>query len=301
MTTIPVHAPVMPSEVVSLLAPRPDGLYVDCTLGLGGHTALLLEAGAGKVIGLDRDPAALAHARERLSTFAARVEFVHADYRSLPDVLAARQIQGIDGALADLGVSSMQLDDASRGFSFKQDGPLDMRMNTAAGETLAERLAAVDEGTLADVIYQYGEERHARRIARAIVAARGQKAFERTGELASVVRRAAGGGTWQRIDPATRTFQALRIWINGELDGLDTFLRSTVAALNTGGRVVVIAFHSLEDRIVKHTFKAMARPAEPAAPMGRVLTPKPLEASEAECDVNPRARSAKLRAMEKVA
>ncbi len=297
----PVHAPVMPSEVLSLLAPQPSGVYVDCTLGLGGHTEMLLEAGAGKVIGLDRDPAALAHARARLATYAARVEFVHADFRELPAVLAERHIDGIDGALADLGVSSMQLDDATRGFSFKQDGPLDMRMNTAAGETLAERLAQVDEGTLADVIYQYGEERHARRIARAIVAARGQKAFERTGELATVVRRAAGGGTWQRIDPATRTFQALRIWINGELDGLDAFLRSTVAALHTGGRLVVIAFHSLEDRIVKHTFKALARPDDGAAPMGRVLTPKPLEPTDAEREANPRSRSAKVRAMEKVA
>lgn len=298
---IPHHAPVMPAEVLSLLAPRPDGLYVDCTLGLGGHTSLLLEAGAGRVIGLDRDATALAHARERLSSFSARVEFVHADYRDLPRVLAERHIASIDGALADLGVSSMQLDDAERGFSFKHDGPLDMRMNASAGESLAERIAAVDEGTLADVIYQYGEERHARRIARAIVTARDRQPFTRTGELASVVRRAAGGGTWQRLDPATRTFQALRIWINGELDGLDAFLQSTVATLNTGGRFVVIAFHSLEDRIVKHTFKAMARPADGSAPLGRVLTPKPLEATDAERDGNPRSRSAKLRAMERVA
>jgi 16S rRNA (cytosine1402-N4)-methyltransferase len=297
----PLHAPVMPAEVLSLLAPREDGLYVDCTVGLGGHTEMLLAAGAGRVIGLDRDIAALDHARTRLASFHARVELVHADYRTLPQVLAARQITGIDGALADLGVSSMQLDDAERGFSFRHDGPLDMRMNASAGETLADRLADVDEGTLADVIYQYGEERHARRIARAIVSARDRQPLARTSELASVVRRAAGGGTWQRLDPATRTFQALRIWINGELDGLDAFLRSTVATLHTGGRLVVIAFHSLEDRIVKHTFKSMARPDDGAAPVGRVLTPKPLEPTEAERDENPRSRSAKLRAMERVA
>lgn len=297
----PLHAPVMPAEVLSLLAPREDGLYVDCTVGLGGHTEMLLAAGAGRVIGLDRDVVALEHARARLASFSARVELVHADYRTLPQVLADRQISGIDGALADLGVSSMQLDDAERGFSFRHDGPLDMRMNASAGETLADRLADVDEGTLADVIYQYGEERHARRIARAIVTARDRQPLARTGELASVVRRAAGGGTWQRLDPATRTFQALRIWINGELDGLDTFLRSTVATLHTGGRLVVIAFHSLEDRIVKHTFKAMARPDDGSAPVGRVLTPKPLEPTDAERDENPRSRSAKLRAMERVA
>lgn len=294
------HAPVMTAEVLGLVAPHAEGVYVDCTLGLGGHTEALLEAGAGKVIGLDRDLSALAQARNRLARYQARVEFVHADYRTLPAVLAARRIGVIDGALADLGVSSMQLDDAARGFSFKQDGPLDMRMDASDGEPLSERLATVDEGTLADVIYQYGEERHARRIARAIVTARDREPFTRTGALAAVVRRAAGGGSWQRIDPATRTFQALRIWINGELDGLDAFLTSTVAALRTGGRLVVIAFHSLEDRVVKHTFRALARPAE-GAPVGRILTPKPIEAGDAECAANPRARSAKVRAMEKVA
>jgi 16S rRNA (cytosine1402-N4)-methyltransferase len=291
----------MPAEVLSLLAPRPDGLYVDCTVGLGGHTEMLLEAGAGRVIGLDRDARALAHARTRLAGFAARVELVHADYRSLPDVLQSRQIATIDGALADLGVSSMQLDDAERGFSFRHDGPLDMRMDASAGDALAARLATVDEGTLADVIYQYGEERHARRIARAIVSARARQPLERTADLASVVRRAAGGGTWQRLDPATRTFQALRIWINGELDGLDAFLRSTIATLSVGGRLVVISFHSLEDRIVKQTFRAVGRPMDGSAATGTILTKKPLEPTDAERESNPRSRSAKLRALEKVA
>lgn len=297
----PRHAPVMPAEVLSLLSPKENGLYVDCTVGLGGHTEMLLDAGAGKVIGLDRDERALSHARTRLAGYAARVELVHADYRTLPEVLKARQIDAIDGALADLGVSSMQIDDAERGFSFKNDGPLDMRMDAGAGESLAERLATVDEGTLADVIYQFGEERHARRIARAIVTARDRQPLSRTGELASVVRRAAGGGTWQRIDPATRTFQALRIWINGELDGLDEFLRSTVATLNVGGRLVIISFHSLEDRVVKHTFRAIGRPMDGSAATGQILTKRPLEPTDAERDANPRSRSAKLRALEKVA
>lgn len=291
----------MPAEVLSLLSPRENGLYVDCTVGLGGHTEMLLDAGAGKVIGLDRDERALAHARTRLAGYAARVELVHADYRTLPDVLKARQIDTIDGALADLGVSSMQIDDAERGFSFKNDGPLDMRMDASAGESLAARLATVDEGTLADVIYQFGEERHARRIARAIVTARGRQPLERTAELASVVRRAAGGGTWQRIDPATRTFQALRIWINGELDGLEAFLRSTVATLSLGGRLVVISFHSLEDRVVKQTFRAIGRPMDESAVTGHILTKRPLEPTDAERESNPRSRSAKLRALEKVA
>jgi len=297
----PRHAPVMPAEVLSLISPRENGLYVDCTVGLGGHTEMLLDAGAGKVIGLDRDERALTHARARLAGYAARVELVHADYRALPDVLKARQIDAIDGALADLGVSSMQIDDAERGFSFKNDGPLDMRMDAGSGDSLAERLATVDEGTLADVIYQFGEERHARRIARAIVTARERQPLARTSELASVVRRAAGGGTWQRIDPATRTFQALRIWINGELDGLDAFLSSTVATLSVGGRIVIISFHSLEDRVVKQTFRAIARPMDGSAARGQILTKKPLEPSDAERDANPRSRSAKLRALEKVA
>ena len=297
----PRHAPVMPAEVLSLLAPRENGLYVDCTVGLGGHTEALLDAGAGRVIGLDRDERALSHARTRLAGDAARVELVHADYRTLPDVLKSRQIETIDGALADLGVSSMQIDDAERGFSFKNDGPLDMRMDASAGESLATRLATVDEGTLADVIYQFGEERHARRIARAIVTARSRQPLERTAELASVVRRAAGGGTWQRIDPATRTFQALRIWINGELEGLDAFLQSTVATLSVGGRLVVISFHSLEDRVVKQTFRAIGRPKDGSAATGTILTKKPLEPTDAERESNPRSRSAKLRALEKVA
>ena len=193
----------------------------------------------------------------------------------------------------------MQLDDAARGFSFRHDGPLDMRMNTSAGETLAERLAAVDEATLADVIYEFGEERRSRAVARAIVRARDAGPLTRTGQLASVVRRAAGTHGWQRIDPATRTFQALRIWVNEELAGLETFLTTAVGLLRPGGRLAVIAFHSLEDRVVKHTFRRLAEP-EAGPPVVMRLTRKPVVPSEAEAERNPRSRSARLRAVEKL-
>lgn len=284
--------------MVAHLAPRNDGWYVNGTLGLGGHTAALLEAGAGHVIGIDRDAAALGIARERLAAFGNRVTFVHADYRSMPDVLARVGRPAVDGVLVDLGVSSMQLDDAERGFSFRHDGPLDMRMDRSSGEPLSEWIARVDEETLANVIYEFGEERKSRRVARAIVDARATTPFTRTTELASVVRRAAGGGGWQRLDPATRTFQALRIFINRELDGLDVFLEAAVACLAPGGRLAVIAFHSLEDRVVKHTFRRMAHADDAVIAL---VTRRPVVPGEAEADRNPRARSARLRVVERVA
>ncbi len=280
-----------------MLAPKADGWYVDGTLGLGGHTAALLEAGAGHVVGIDRDEAALAIARERLAGFGERVTFVHADYRSLRQVIAGVGRTTVDGVLVDLGVSSMQLDDAERGFSFRQDGPLDMRMDRSSGEPLSSWLATVDEETLANVIYQFGEERKSRRVARAIVDARAVAPIVRTGELATVVRRAVGGG-WQRVDPATRTFQALRIFINRELDGLEAFLDEAAGCLAPGGRMAVIAFHSLEDRIVKHTWRRMAQADDAIV---RVVTKRPVVPGEAEADRNPRARSARLRVVERVA
>jgi 16S rRNA (cytosine1402-N4)-methyltransferase len=281
---------------VSLIQPRPDGVYVDCTVGLGGHALALLAAGAGRVIGIDRDEAALSAARSRLADAGGRIEFVHADYRELPRVLHGLGIPQIDGALADLGVSSLQLDDPERGFSFRQDGPLDMRMDRSTGTTAADLIRTADERTLAEVIYRFGEERHARRIARAIVRAREAHALTRTGELASIVRRAAGGRGWQRIDPATRTFQALRIWVNQELDGLEGFIRATVAALRAGGRLAIIAFHSLEDRVVKHTFRQLG-----VEGVARVLTRRPIVPGEDELRRNPRSRSARLRAVERTA
>ncbi len=285
------------AEVVEWLSPTPDGCYVDCTLGLGGHTAALLEAGAGRVIGIDRDLDALAVARERLAAYGDRVVYVHADYRELPRVVREAGRDDVDGVLVDFGVSSMQLDEADRGFSFRQDGPLDMRMNRTAGPSLADLLADVNETELANVIYEYGEERKSRRVARAIVEARDAGALTGTASLASVVRRAAGGGKWTRIDPATRTFQALRIWTNRELDGLEAFLESAVQLVAVGGRVVVIAFQSLEDRVVKHTFRRLGQEGSTV----RVLTRRPLMPTVSEAETNPRARSARMRVVERVA
>jgi 16S rRNA (cytosine1402-N4)-methyltransferase len=288
------HEPVMVAEVVEQLDPSRGGVFVDCTVGLGGHARAVLEAGASRLIGLDRDPAAVAAARAALRTFGDRVEVVHADYRHLDAVLDERGVTRVDGVLADLGVSSMQLDTPGRGFSFRQDDPLDMRMDTTTGPTAAEALRRVDERTLADVIYEYGEERHSRRVARAIVAAREHAPIGTTGQLADIVRRAIPRKGYTRIDPATRTFQAIRIWVNRELDGLDSFLGAAARRLLDGGRLAVITFHSLEDRIVKHTLRALA-----ADGIGlRIRTKRPVVPSEAEIARNPRARSAKLRTAE---
>jgi len=291
----PSHEPVLVAEVLALLAPSRGGLFVDCTVGLGGHTQALLEHGASRVLGLDRDPSALERARERLAPFSDRVELVHADYRRLDEILAARNSPPVDGLLADLGVSSMQLDTPGRGFSFRRDEALDMRMDTTEGPTAADALRDVDERTLADVIYRFGEERHSRRVARAVVAARARKAIETTGQLADLVRRAIPRKGYSRIDPATRTFQAIRIWVNRELEGLDAFLASAARNLSAGGRLSVMTFHSLEDRIVKHTLRALQ--AEGGL---KVLTKRPVVPTDAEIARNPRARSAKLRAAERV-
>jgi 16S rRNA (cytosine1402-N4)-methyltransferase len=283
----------MVAEVLEHLEPSRGGLFVDCTVGLGGHARALLEAGAARLIGLDRDPEALRRAGDALAGYGGRARLVHSDYRRLGDVLEGEGVAAVDGILADLGVSSMQLDEA-RGFSFRRDEPLDMRMDTTAGPTAAEMIRGADEQTLADVIYRFGEERHARRIARALVAARGT--LETTGQLADVVRRAIPRKGYSRIDPATRTFQGIRIWVNGELDGLDAFLEDAARRLAPGGRLAVITFHSLEDRIVKHTLRGMqARGAIGLT----VRTKRPIVPGEAEVERNPRARSAKLRAAER--
>ncbi|HXD16864.1 MAG TPA: 16S rRNA (cytosine(1402)-N(4))-methyltransferase RsmH [Vicinamibacterales bacterium] len=290
----PLHEPVMVAEVLEHLEPSRGGVFVDCTVGLGGHARALLEAGATRLIGFDRDPAAVEAARIALQPFGERVEVVHADYRQLNAVLDERGVGQVNGVLADLGVSSMQLDEPGRGFSFRQDDPLDMRMDTTAGPTAAEALRGVDERTLADLIYEFGEERHSRRIARAIVAAREQAPLETTGQLADIVRRAIPRKGYSRIDPATRTFQAIRIWVNGELEGLDGFLGDAARRLAVNGRLAVITFHSLEDRIAKHTLRALQAEAFGL----RIRTKRPVVAGEAEIERNPRARSAKLRAAE---
>ena len=285
----------MVAEVLGHLAPSRGGLFVDCTVGLGGHARALLDAGASRVIGIDRDRAALALAGEALGAYGDRVELAHGDYRALAQLLDARGVAGVDGLIADLGVSSMQLASA-RGFSFRRDEPLDMRMDTSSGETAAGMIAAADEQALADVIYEFGEERHARRVARAIVAARKDAPIETTGRFADIVRRAIPRKGYSRIDPATRTFQAIRIWVNRELEGLDVFLAQSAGRLNAGGRLAVITFHSLEDRIVKHTLRALQSEGRLT-----VRTKRPDVPSEAEIERNPRARSAKLRAAERPA
>jgi 16S rRNA (cytosine1402-N4)-methyltransferase len=291
------HEPVMVPEVMEMLGPARGGVFVDCTLGLGGHTRALLDAGASRVVGLDRDTTALQIARESLAAFGERVDFVHADYRELGRVLDERGIAGMSGALADLGVSSMQLDADGRGFSFRRDEALDMRMDQSRGPSATDLLREVEEGPLADVIFQFGEERHSRRVARAIVAARRESPIETTGRLAAIVRRAVPHRGHQRIDPATRTFQALRIWVNRELEGLDVFLGDATGRLLAGARLAVITFHSLEDRIVKHTFRALEKTGEGL----RILTKRPAVPGEAETARNPRARSAKLRVIERFA
>jgi 16S rRNA (cytosine1402-N4)-methyltransferase len=292
-----LHEPVLTAEVIALLAPHRGGLFVDCTVGLGGHTQALLEAGASKVLCLDRDRDALRLAGERLTAFGDRVELVHSDYRDLPRVLDERGVAGVSGALADLGVSSMQLDAEGRGFSFRRDEPLDMRMDRSQGPTAADLLRQAGEDEIANVIFEHGEERYSRRIARAIVETRRTTAITTTGQLAQLVRRAVPHRGYQRIDPATRTFQALRIWVNRELEQLDAFLANACGRLLAGARLVVITFHSLEDRIVKHAFRALAQGRAAL----QVLTKRPIVPGDAEIERNPRARSAKLRAIERLA
>tara|TARA_Y100001949_G_scaffold169593_1_gene169704 strand:+ start:1296 stop:2192 length:897 start_codon:yes stop_codon:yes gene_type:complete len=298
LTDTTVHQAVLTAEVLTFLAPQRGGLFVDCTVGLGGHARVLLEHGASRVIGLDRDREALSQAHTALSAWAEHVELHHANYKDVDAVLDASQISSVDGVLADLGVSSLHLDGEGRGFSFRRDEPLDMRMDQSTGQTAADLIRNTSEQTLADIIFKYGEERQSRRIARAIVEARRTSPVTSTGDLASIVRRSLRRKGYTRIDPATRTFQAIRIWVNQELDGLEGVLEAMCRRLRTGARLVVISFHSLEDRIVKHTFRALERGGKVAI---RVLTKRPVIPQDEEVERNPRARSAKLRVAERVA
>ncbi len=287
MTADLPHVPVLADACLDALRPRPGAWIVDATFGAGGHTRALLDAGA-TVVALDRDPAA----RERAAAIASpRLRFAQGDFRDLETILAALDAPPVDGVLMDLGVSSMQLDEAERGFAFRHDGPLDMRMS-AHGRSAADVIAEADEADLAALIYRYGEERHSRRIARALVAAREEAPITTTGRLAEVVRAAYPGGP-RRDHPARRTFQALRIYVNDELGALEEGLEAAARVLAPDGRLAVIAYHSLEDRIVKHFLKGSRRLAP--------LTKKPLLPSEDEIRANPRARAAKLRVAEKVA
>jgi 16S rRNA (cytosine1402-N4)-methyltransferase len=272
---------------------RPGGLYVDGTVGLGGHASEVLRRSApdGRLVAFDKDPDALAWSAARLREFGDRVRFEHADFREIPDRLAGAAPQGV---LLDLGVSSLQLDEAARGFSFNAEGPLDMRMDPTEGFTAADLVNRLPERELADVIYRWGEEHASRRIARAIVETRRRRPFTTTTELAEVVRRSAGRSRRPGLDAATKTFQALRIHVNRELEGLGPALEGIAGVLASGGRLAVIAFHSLEDREVKQTFRALASRGF------RILTKKPMAPGAEETARNPRARSAKLRAIERV-
>lgn len=295
MTGRPGHTPVLLTQVVAFLRPIPDGLYLDCTVGPGGHAEAILEASAptGRLIGLDRDAEVLPLARERLGRFGPRVRLLQADYRTLRAVAAAEGLEAWDGVLFDLGLSSAQLDDPARGFAFRRAGPLDMRMDRAGGGgTAADLLRDLPEEELARVLREYGEERWARRIARRIVAARAAAPFTRTDQLAEAVAGAIPRRAWpRRIHPATRTFQALRIAVNRELEELAEALGVAISGLRPGGRIVVIAFQSLEDRIVKRALRG-----DPAV---TILTKKPVTTGPEEVAANPRARSAKLRAAQR--
>jgi 16S rRNA (cytosine1402-N4)-methyltransferase len=286
------HEPVLLAESLELLAVRPGGLYVDGTLGLGGHAEEILRRSApdGRLVAFDRDAETLERARETLAPYGERARLVHADFREAPERLGTARP---DGVLLDLGVSSVQLDSAERGFSFQQDGPLDMRMDRTHGETAEEVVNRAREKDLADLIYRWGEEPKSRRIAAAIVEARRQGRIRTTGQLAAIVRRAAGRARRPGLDPATLTFQALRIHVNRELEGLGDTLRALAASLAPGGRMAVIAFHSLEDREVKQAFRGLATKQGPFA----LLTKKPIVATDDETRRNPRARSAKLRGL----
>ncbi len=289
------HVPVMLSESLHWLGVHAGGVYCDATLGAGGHAQALLEGSApdGSLLGIDRDSEVLAVTKARLASFGERAVLVHATFDCIGDVARAHGIAQFDGILADLGVSSMQIDRADRGFSFMHEGPLDMRMDPTQGESAADLIATTGEEELANLIYTYGEERYSRRIARTIVSARSRADITTTAELARIVAGAVPG-RHGRIHPATRTFQALRIAVNDELGMLERFLNAEAGLLPEGGRLVVISYHSLEDRIVKNAFRAYA-----AAGRGRVLTKKVLIPSDEEVARNPRARSAKMRVFEK--
>jgi 16S rRNA (cytosine1402-N4)-methyltransferase len=309
-----VHVPVLLERCLALLAPAlagRDAVVVDATLGLGGHAEALLSAHPElTLVGLDRDPAALTRSRERLARFASRIHLVHAVYDRMPDVLAELGLDGIDGVLFDLGVSSMQLDLAERGFAYAQDAPLDMRMDTTQGITAAEVVNTYSVRALARVLSQYGEEHFALRIAQAIERARRNGRLDSTAELAELVRSAIPAATRRHGGhPAKRTFQALRIEVNGELDALRSAIPAALGALRVGGRIVVLSYQSLEDRIVKHAIAELAVDRTPVGlpvpladrgPELRLLTRGGEAAPEAEIAANPRAASVRLRAAERI-
>lgn len=301
------HTPVLYREVLDLLQPRSGGRYVDGTLGAGGHAAGILEASApsGRVLGLDRDPEAIAYVRQKLARFGQRLLCVKASFADMGRVAPAHGFKRVQGVLLDLGLSSRQLEDGRRGFSFMRDGPLDMRFDPTGGETAAELLNNRSEAELADIFWRYGEEKHSRRVARAIVE---HRPLHSTTQLAEII--AAAMPRRGRIHPATKVFQSLRIAVNRELEALETGASAAISLLEPGGRIAIISFHSLEDRFVKQWFRRLSRdcvcpPQQPvctctAQASLRLVTRKAIQASMEEIDRNPRSRSARLRVAEKV-
>ena len=306
------HVPVMPGETIEGLNVKPDGIYLDCTLGGGGHSELILrKLTTGRLIATDKDEEAIAFAKKRLSGYGDKVTFVHSDFKRADEVLDELGVDGIDGVLMDLGVSSYQLDAAERGFSYRFDAPLDMRMDKSQFLTAFNVVNEYNELDLADILFRYGEERYARKIAANIVRYRNTETIRTTGQLAEIVERSyPPKERFKGGNPCKRTFQAIRIEVNDELKELDEIIGKLAERLNKGGRICVITFHSLEDRIVKREFqyleaKCICPPKQPICTCNKVqtvkiITKKPLTASEEELAVNPRAQSAKLRVAERV-
>lgn len=306
----PGHVPVMLAEMLAHLAPRDGGRYADATFGGGAYTQAILDAARCTIFAIDRDPDAILRGAAMARAYADRLQLIEGRFGALCEIMNARGISTLDGLVFDFGVSSFQLDQAERGFSFRAEGPLDMRMERD-GLSAADLVATLSEAELAAILRDFGEERHAVRVARAIVAARAEAAITTTTRLAAIVRRAVPKSA-DGIDPATRSFQALRIAVNRELSEIEAGLSAAIALLAPGGRIVAVAFHSLEDRIVKRTFAAAsgraARPGRhdpasllaPPCPHLRLLTKRPLSPTDAECRANPRARSARLRAAERL-
>ncbi len=305
------HIPVMLEEVVELLGCKPGGIYVDGTLGGGGYTRAILEAGASVVVAMDWDVEAVERAGKALGDYGERLVLERADFADVGGVLSKNGLGEVDGVVVDLGVSSFQIDEARRGFSFTKEGPLDMRMNRQLPQTAADLVNTLPEEELANLIFRYGEERRSRKIARAVVAARAKKRIDNTLELAELIAWAVPRTRdTLRIHPATRTFQALRIAVNRELESLERFLPEALEVLRPGGRLCAVSFHSLEDRIVKGAFREWARscrcPPErilcecEGRPLVRLLTRKALRPGSDEVERNPRARSARLRAVQKL-
>jgi 16S rRNA (cytosine1402-N4)-methyltransferase len=300
-----LHQPVLLGEVLEALAPRPEAIYVDATFGGGGYTRAMLESASCTVYAIDRDPFAIAAGAAAIAAFPCRLTLIEGLFSDMGDLLAAHGVREVDGVVLDIGVSSMQIDEAARGFSFQKDGPLDMRMG-GAGVSAADVVNSLEEDELKKVIAVFGEERRAQTVARAIATRRREQPFTRTGELAHLIQSVLGRRPHEAIHPATRTFQALRIFVNNELEELTQGLSAAEQLLKPGGRLAVVTFHSLEDRIVKRFLSERSgkeaqpsrhRPAAQAVPPSfQLLGPQPVMAREEEVSRNPRARSAKLRA-----